>query len=186
MGLAITVREMARAGRFAVCLVFTAALLAGCAKAPLVSAAPIESRLLEQSTSFALADAVDDASRMAAPFVERRLREFGFEPSANPDLLVEIASSDRSRAVGAYLPDTCEPPDFDWVEPRGDAWLIGGSRVLSLKVRLIDKKTGAPVYQATAQRRMSGGFTAARVEKLVNTALMHNPREATVTTGPDC
>lgn len=186
MGLAITVREMARAGRIAVGLVFTAALLAGCGKAPLVSAAPIGSGLLEQSTSFAFADAVDDASQMAAPFVERRLREFGFEPSVNPDLLVEIGAAERSRAVGAYLPDTCEPPDLDWVEPRGEAWLIGGGRVLSLTVRLIDKKTGAPVYQAIAQRRMSGGFTTARVEKLVNTALSHNPRKATAAAGPDC
>src|SRR5690606_3352076 len=136
--------------------------------------------------SFALADPVDDAGRMAAPFVERRLREFGFEPSANPDLLVEIGAADRFRAVGAYLPDTCEAPALDWVEQRGEAWLIGGGRVLSLTVRLTDKKTGAPVYQATARRRMSGGFTTARVEKLVNTALKQNPREVTAQADPDC
>ncbi|HWK42848.1 MAG TPA: DUF4136 domain-containing protein [Croceibacterium sp.] len=161
-------------------------LMAGCAGNPGVSAMPIGRGVPEGAATFALAEPLDNVGRIAAPHVERKLRELGFEPSANPDLLVQVGGAERSRAVGAYIADPCDAATPAWVEQRGKGWLLGGGRVLTLTVRIIDAGTGAPVYQASSQRRMAGGFNDARIERLVDAALSLNPKEVAAPASPSC
>lgn len=167
------------------CLV-AGALLAGCAGDPNTGAIALGAGVPAGATTFALAEPSDEAGRMAAPHVERRLRRLGFEPAAEPDLLVEIGGAERSRAVGAYVPDACDPATPSWVEPREDKWLAGGGTVLTLTVRLIDAQTGSPVFQASSHRRAAGGFNETHAEALAAAALARDPREARPAAVPHC
>lgn len=155
-----------------------AALLGGCASVPDGTAVSLDPGVAADDTTFAMLDPSDAGGKAAAPHVERRLRALGFEPSPNPDLLVEVSAAERSRAVGAYVPGECEPEDVAWVEPPEENWLIGGGNVLTLNVRLIDAQTGAPVFLGSAQRRAASSFDEAHAAKLARAVLSDDPRDA--------
>jgi type IV pilus biogenesis protein CpaD/CtpE len=162
------------------------ALLGGCASTPAGSAVSLDPGLTAADTTFAMLDPADEGARAAVPHVERRLRALGFEPSQNPDLLVEISAAERSRAIGAYVPGECETETVAWVEPPEENWLVGGGNVLTLNVRLIDAETGAPVFMSSAQRRADSGFTGAHAAKLTEAALRGDPRKAPRRATPGC
>ena len=163
-----------------------AALLGGCASVPNVSAVSLDPGLAAGDRTFAIQDAADEAARAAAPHVERRLRALGFEPSAKPDLLVEISTAERLRSVGAYGPGECSADAVSWVETPEENWLIGGGRVLTLNVHLIDAQTGAPLFQGTARRRAGSGFNEGHAEALAEAALAGDPRQAPRRAASDC
>ena len=163
-----------------------AALLGGCASVPTGSAISLEPGLTAGDTTFAIVDAADEAAKAAAPHVERRLRALGFEPSPDPDLLVEISTAQRSRAVGAYVPGECSADAVSWVETPEENWLIGGGRVLTLNVHLIDAQTGMPLYQGSARRRAGSGFNEGHAEALAEAALAGDPRQAPRRAASDC
>jgi hypothetical protein len=155
-----------------------AALLGGCASVPAGTAVTLGPGLTAGDTTFAMLEPVGEGAKAAVPHVERRLRALGFEPAAEPDLLVEISAAERSRAVGAYVPGECDPEAVAWVEPAEENWLIGGGNVLTLNVRLVDAETGAPVFMSTAQRRAASGFSGAHAAELASAALRGDPRKA--------
>lgn len=163
-----------------------AVLLGGCASAPAGSAVSLDPGLTAADTTFAMLDPADEGARAAVPHVERRLRALGFEPSQNPDLLVEISAAERSRAIGAYVPGECETETVAWVEPPEENWLVGGGNVLTLNVRLIDAETGTPVFMSSAQRRAASGFTGAHAEELAKAVLRGDPRKAPRRAAPGC
>lgn len=162
-----------------------AALLAGCAGDPNTTVMALGAGVPADAKTFALAEPGDEAGRLAAPHVSRRLQELGYEPAADPDLLVEIGGAERGRAIGAYIPG-CDAAVPDWVEPREDKWIAGGGSVLTLNVRLVDAETGAPLYYASSRRQASGSFDADHAAKLAQAALAANPRRAARAFPPSC
>jgi len=170
------------------CAVLTAgaALLGGCASIPEGSALSLDPGLAAGDKTFAIVDAGDGPAKAAVPYVEQRLQALGFEPSQNPDLLVEVSAAQRPRSVGAYVPGECTADAVSWVETPEDNWLIGGGQVLTLNVRLIDAQTGAPLYQGSARRRAASGFDEGHAKALALAALADDPRQAPRRTAPAC
>lgn len=104
------------------------------------------------------------------------MRSFGYEASPTPDLLLEVSASERPRGVGAFTPDGCGAST--WAVPPHRKWLIGGGKVLTLNVRLLDARTNAPVYRSSASLRAGGGSAAAYADELAEAALPADPRAA--------
>lgn len=160
-------------------------LVAACAPRAVSTAASLSPGIPASARTFAVAAAPDAGSQAAAPLVEARLRQLGYEPSATPDLRVEVSTAERSRGVGAYTPGKCGAKAPDWIDSPYKKKLFEGGKVLTLNIRTIDAKTGTPLHSASASMRSDRGLAEAQAA-LTDAALHVDPRAAPVAAQQGC
>lgn len=153
-----------------------ACLLAACAGRPVTAAFSLPPGIAADASTYSISLPSDEAGQAALPFVERQLRRHGFRPGTSPDFVVTVSTTERSRRVGAFSPDACDPSR--WQQRAGRKWLAGGGRVTGLQVVFLDGRTGLPVYRGSASMRTSGGSIENQVEALATAALRDDPRRA--------
>lgn len=176
----VTIDKLARALALA-----GAAMLAGCAGDALTSMAALPPGVPEGARTFAVSPS-DEAAKAAVGTVEQRMRRFGFTPSATPDLLVEVSTAERSRGVGAYVPGSCGAEGPEWVEPAESKWLVGGGKIVTLNVRMLNAATKAPVFQSSSWRRVEQGTAENQAALLAAAALGSDPRRVAVKAAKTC
>ena len=147
----------------------SAALLSGCATP--TSTVSVVSPAIAGARTFAMAPGDDEAGRTFAPIVAERLKQFGFQPGSQPDLVVTIAASERTRNVGAFTPSRCQ----SWAADPRKPWLIGGGTVETLLISMASPNTGEILYRASAAMRSSSGAIAKDAATLVRSALATDP-----------
>lgn len=156
-----------------------AAVLTACASKPISSAFTLTPGIPQNASTFAIAPTTDAASKAAVRHVEQQLIRLGYRLDASPDLIVLVSAAQHGRDVGALAAGSCD--GTEWAEQPGRKWFVGGGRVASLQVHLVDARSGKPVYQSSASIRSRMGSIEGYAKTLAVAALLSDPRRA-----PDC